>query len=56
MIVLCEHTGVEIIIDRTNGGEGRINSVKVYDANKKLQVVTSIYLKGNQIETKKIKQ
>ena len=49
MKIVCEKTGVEIIIDKTNGGKGRINSVRVYDANKKLQVVTNIYLKDNII-------
>ena len=51
MKIVCEKTGVEIIIDKTNGGKGRINSVRVYDANKKLQVVTNIYLKGNEVTT-----
>ena len=54
MKIVCEKTGVEVIIDKTDGGKGRINSIRVYDKNKKLQVVTNIYLKGNEVTTKKI--
>lgn len=54
MKITCKETGVEIIIDKTNGGKGRINSIRVYDSDKNLQVVTNIYLKGNEITTKKL--
>ena len=54
--IICKETGIEIRVDRTNGGKGRINSIRVYDTNKKLQVITNIYLNGNEIETKKLKQ
>ena len=52
--IKCEKTGVEITIDRTDGGNGRINAVRVYDAQGKLRVVTAIYLGGSQVETRKV--
>lgn len=51
MKIVCEKTGVVIRIDKADGDKGRINSVKVYDADNTLQVVTNIYLDGNEIET-----
>ena len=56
MKIICEKTGVEIIIGKTNGGKGRVDSIRVYDSEKKLQVVTNIYLGGNEVTTRKLEQ
>lgn len=33
-MILQDNRGVEVIVDRTNGNEGRINSVKIYHYGK----------------------
>ncbi len=51
LTIVCPITGVEIRIDRTNGGTGRISQVKVYDNLKTLQVSTMVSLNGSEVET-----
>ena len=56
MTIVCEKTGVLIEIDRTDGGKGRINTIRVYDVDGVLQVITNIYLNGMEIDTRKIEK
>ena len=52
--IIDNYSNITIVIDRTNGGKGRINSIKIYN-NNILQSNTSILLHGNEIEHTLIK-
>ena len=52
--IIDNYSNITIVIDRVNGGKGRINSIKIYN-NNILQSSTSILLHGNEIEHTLIK-
>ena len=52
--IIDNYSDITIVIDRTNGGKGRINSIKIYN-NNILQSNTAILLQGKEIQHTLIK-
>lgn len=54
MSIVCKKTGVKIEINKSDGGKGCINLIRVFNSDGDLKSITNIYENGNEVESRNL--